>query len=106
MSVTYFLNLIHKIDQSKPVFISVSPHIEPRAELKFADIEFTHTIYNKTMIEAQQRLGEIQGVDRIWYAGSYLGYGFHEDAVGSGLAVARELGCEIPELPSWRQPKW
>ena len=34
---------------------------------------------------------EISGVNRTWYCGAYWSYGFHEDGVNSGLAVARGL---------------
>jgi predicted NAD/FAD-binding protein len=41
---------------------------------------------------AQARLSNIQGRDRVWLCGSYCGFGFHEDALASGLAVASALG--------------
>jgi len=37
-------------------------------------------------------LWAVQGRDRLWFAGSYFGYGFHEDALQAGLAVAEDLG--------------
>lgn len=40
----------------------------------------------------RKRLWSIQGMDNIWYCGSYFGYGFHEDGIQSGLAVAEALG--------------
>jgi predicted NAD/FAD-binding protein len=42
-------------------------------------------------IDAQQRMPQLQGQQHTWYAGAWLGYGFHEDGLKSGLAVAREL---------------
>jgi len=43
-------------------------------------------------LDAQKRFEDIQGKERIWYCGSYLGYGFHEDALKSGIEVALKLG--------------
>jgi predicted NAD/FAD-binding protein len=34
----------------------------------------------------------LQGRQRTWFCGSYFGYGFHEDGLQSGLAVAEQLG--------------
>jgi predicted NAD/FAD-binding protein len=34
----------------------------------------------------------LQGNKNTWFCGSYFGYGFHEDALQAGLAVAEELG--------------
>ena len=41
---------------------------------------------------AQQRLGQLQGRRNTWFCGSYFGYGFHEDALQSGLSVAEAIG--------------
>jgi predicted NAD/FAD-binding protein len=40
---------------------------------------------------AQLRWAEINGPNRSYYCGAYWGYGFHEDGVRSGLAVARAI---------------
>jgi predicted NAD/FAD-binding protein len=42
---------------------------------------------------AQRMLWNIQGTQNIWYCGSYFGYGFHEDGIQSGLAVAEAVGA-------------
>ena len=42
-------------------------------------------------IEAQRRLPEFQGRSHVWYAGAWLGYGFHEDGLMSALAVVQGL---------------
>jgi predicted NAD/FAD-binding protein len=39
---------------------------------------------------------EIDGVDRLWFAGAYWGWGFHEDGMRSAVEVARALGVRWP----------
>jgi len=34
----------------------------------------------------------LQGRRHTWFCGSYFGYGFHEDALQSGLAAAEDIG--------------
>ena len=106
MAMSYFLNRLHKTDRTNPVFLSVSPHLEPDPELVIREYDWSHTLYDTNAINAQKNFAKIQGVNRIWYAGAWRGYGFHEDALGSGLTVARDLGCEIPDLPTWSPPDW
>ena len=43
-------------------------------------------------LAAQRDLWQLQGRQNTWFCGSYFGYGFHEDALQSGLAVAEALG--------------
>ncbi len=42
------------------------------------------------------RCRAIQGVDRVYFAGAWTRYGFHEDGMLSGVRVAEALGAMIP----------
>jgi predicted NAD/FAD-binding protein len=42
-------------------------------------------------VAAQQALPGLQGRQGTWFAGAWTGYGFHEDGLRSGLAVAAAL---------------
>jgi predicted NAD/FAD-binding protein len=33
----------------------------------------------------------LQGQQHTWYAGAWMGYGFHEDGLKAGMSVARQL---------------
>ncbi len=59
-----------------------------------------HPQFNAAAFAAQKRLGDIQGRRHTWFCGAWTGYGFHEDGVRSGLAVAEALGAVVP----WREP--
>jgi predicted NAD/FAD-binding protein len=41
-------------------------------------------------------LPTIQGRRGLWFAGAWAGYGFHEDGLKAGLAVANDLDCYAP----------
>jgi len=100
--VTYWMNELQGIDRSVPLFVSLNPVIEPRAELTFGEWSFSHPQFDSAAISAQARLGEIQGHRRTWFAGAWTGFGFHEDGLRSGLDAAEGLGAVIP----WRdRPK-
>jgi hypothetical protein len=63
-----------------------------------AELAYDHPVLDAGAIAAQARIGEIQGRDRLWFAGAYLGYGFHEDGLRSAVAVAEGLGVPVPWL--------
>lgn len=45
---------------------------------------------------AQAQLPDIQGTGGVFFAGAWASYGFHEDGIKSGVAVAKLLGARIP----------
>jgi predicted NAD/FAD-binding protein len=59
-------------------------------------ISYAHPVFDEAAIRAQQRLGEVQGRRHTWFCGAWTGYGFHEDGLRSGLAVANALGVKAP----------
>ena len=46
-----------------------------------------------------------QGVDGLYFAGAWGGYGFHEDGLKAGMEVAQALGASIPWTPFSTSPK-
>jgi predicted NAD/FAD-binding protein len=100
VAVTYWMNRLQGIDNDKPLFVSLNPPFEPAAELTFGKYSCEHPQYNAAAFAAQKRLGEIQGRRHTWFCGAWTGYGFHEDGLRSGLAVAEALGAAVP----WREP--
>jgi predicted NAD/FAD-binding protein len=71
---------------------------EPRPESLVAEMTYHHPVFDTDAVKAQTRLTEIQGRDRIWYTGSYFGYGFHEDAVRASVELAERFGVRAPWL--------
>lgn len=92
LCVTYWMNQLQGLDPSHPLFVSLNPIKEPAAGSVIREIEYTHPYFDQAALRSQQQLWDLQGHRRTWYCGSYFGYGFHEDALQSGLAVAEQLG--------------
>jgi uncharacterized protein len=100
VAVTYWMNQLQGIDHDKPLFVSLNPPFEPDPALTFGRYICEHPQYNAAAFAAQKRLDEIQGRRHTWFCGAWTGYGFHEDGLRSGLAVAEALGAAVP----WREP--
>lgn len=96
VSVTYWMNRLQNLDTDTDYFVSLNPLRIPDEDTIIKKMVYHHPMFNAKMIDAQQKLHTIQGVNRTWFCGSYAGYGFHEDALCSGLAVAKALGVSVP----------
>jgi predicted NAD/FAD-binding protein len=86
------MNRLQGIDPSQPLFVTLNPHIEPDAKHIIREFIYEHPLFDRSALEAQQHLWSLQGQRNTWFCGSYFGYGFHEDALQSGLAVAEAVG--------------
>jgi predicted NAD/FAD-binding protein len=97
-AVSYWMNTLQDIDRGKPLFVSLNPPTAPAPALTFGAFDYDHPQFDTPALAAQRRFGRIQGRGGVWYAGAWLGYGFHEDGLTAGLRAAVALGGRVP----WR----
>ncbi len=97
LCVSYWMNRLQKLETRRDLFVTLNPVRAPKPERVIQTFEYTHPLFDAAALAAQQELGRLQGQHNTWFCGSYFGYGFHEDALQSGLAVATALG----EAPPW-----
>lgn len=96
VSVSYWMNRLQGLPEDRQFFVSLNPLREPDPAKVIAELSYHHPVFDGEAVRAQGLLPQLQGRDRIWFCGSYAGYGFHEDALASAVAVARGLGVEAP----------
>jgi predicted NAD/FAD-binding protein len=96
VAVTYWMNRLQNLDPARNLFVTLNPPSPPRAALIHRVLDYDHPVLDRATIRAQGEVAAIQGARRTWFAGAWLGYGFHEDGLASGLAVARALGATLP----------
>lgn len=96
VALSYWMNRLQNLDTKEPVIVTLNPHREPDPALVHGEFSYDHPLFDRAAIDAQSALRTIQGRDHFWYCGAWTGYGFHEDGVASGLAVARALDCPMP----------
>ena len=92
LCVTYWMNKLQGIPNTDPLFVTLNPTTEPDEHFLLREFTYEHPQFNGDAMLAQGDLWSLQGRDGIWFCGSYFGYGFHEDALQSGLAVAEAIG--------------
>jgi predicted NAD/FAD-binding protein len=94
--VSYWMNRLQNLRSPEQLFVTLNPHEEPDPMRVIDEFTYEHPVFDAGAVKAQQRLAQIQGVDRLWFCGSYFGYGFHEDAFSSSLATCAMLGVRPP----------
>ena len=98
VAVSYWMNRLQGIDPAKPLFVTLNPDREPRAEMVFCEYSYDHPQFGRDAMQVQALLKTIQGDNHTYFAGAWTGYGFHEDGLSSGLSAAEALGASLP----WR----
>ena len=96
VSVTYWMNSLQRLATRNDYFVSLNPLREPNPALVVREYDYHHPMFSLDALSAQQRLHQVQGRDRVWFAGAWTGYGFHEDGMRSGVEVAQALGATVP----------
>jgi predicted NAD/FAD-binding protein len=75
------------------VSLNVGERVDP--DHVIARFDYAHPVYTPEGVTAQDRHGEISGVNRTHFCGAYWRWGFHEDGVWSAVRVAERLGGKL-----------
>ncbi len=87
----YWLNRLQPLPFAQPVFVSLNPIEPPAPTTVLGRFEVEHPVFDERAAASQRALPGIQGQDRVWFAGAWCGYGFHEDGLQAGQAAARSV---------------
>ena len=95
-SVTYWMNILQKLDTSLNIFVSLNPYQKPKKNLTHKILSYEHPIFNIETNKAQKKISSIQGVNNVFHTGAWISYGFHEDGIKSAVDVVKKLKVQIP----------
>ena len=84
----YWINRLQPLPFSQDVVVSLNPvrAIDPSKVL--GEYDYAHPVFDLAAIKAQSQLPRLQGQQNTWYAGAWMGYGFHEDGFKAGRDAA------------------
>ena len=91
VAVSYLINKLQPLPFATPVIVTLNPPFDPDPAKVLQEFEYSHPLLDQHAVAAQQGIGRLQGQRHTWYAGAWLGYGFHEDGLASAHAVAAGL---------------
>jgi len=88
--LTYWMNLLQNLKIEKNIFVTLNTeNIDKQKIIK--TIYYDHPVfkYNKDYVKKQNDI--TSGENNIFFAGAWLGYGFHEDGVNSAINILKKI---------------
>lgn len=96
VAVTYWMNRLQALPVRTPLLVSLNRERDVDPQRVLDRVSFRHPEFSVAAVRAQARWAEIDGADRVHFAGAWWGWGFHEDGVRSAQCVARRFGVAWP----------
>ena len=91
----YLLNKLQPLPWQQPVIVSLNPARPIARSQVMAEYDYAHPVFDLAAIRAQADAPALQGQRNTWFAGAWMGYGFHEDGLKAGLAAAEGLRARL-----------
>lgn len=106
--VSYSLNRLQNLSRNCPempeVFVTLNPCVPIDPSKMLAEEQYDHPQFTHDAVASQELIQtKLQGENRSWFCGAFARYGFHEDAMMTGLDVAERLS-DYKVLRPWRSP--
>lgn len=104
--LTYDMNILQGLTSDTTFCVTLNATESIAADKILRTFNYSHPVFSLESVAAADRIKDFNGINRTWFAGAYLGNGFHEDGVVSGRRVADALNllapssvAELPRLP-------
>lgn len=95
--LTYRLNTLQQLPEDAPsVMVTLNRNHEPAQGTVLEATVLDHPMFTSAAIVAQSAVQGVQGLDRVYFAGAWTRYGFHEDGFLSAVRVASSMGINTP----------
>lgn len=98
--LTYDMNILQGIESDATfcVTLNATEAIDPNKIIE--TFNYSHPVFSLDSVAAAAKIDNFNGLNRSWFAGAYLGNGFHEDGAVSGRRVADAINRLAPAAES------
>ena len=86
---SYFMNRLQRLKAENSYIVTVNPIREPETDSILFSAKYKHPLLKQDKRSNGLDFENLNQGGRIFFCGSYLGYGFHEDGFKSGLEVSK-----------------
>lgn len=100
----YLINRLQPVPFTQPVVVSLNPVRAIASAQVLGEFDYAHPVFDLAAIRAQAQVPALQGQLHTYFAGAWMGYGFHEDGLKAGLNAARQLLLDAAQPAPLRAP--
>lgn len=93
IGLSYWMNSLQPIPHDDPLFVTLNSARPIREELIHDEVDFSHPVYTREAIAAQDVIRAINGANNTWFCGAWMKNGFHEDGLASALDVVQAMNA-------------
>jgi len=95
VSMSYHMNRLQGLKTHDDYCVSLNRRSKVDDRLIIRELSYTHPTYTVRSLATQEKIRNLNGQNRTSFCGSYLGYGFHEDAIRSSCEAAAKFGIAL-----------
>ena len=91
--LTYWMNLLQNLKLKKNIFVTLNYNKIDKEKI-IKKLSYRHPVFKYDKEELKKQNDITSGENHVYFAGAWLGYGFHEDGVKSAIEVCKKLNAE------------
>ena len=95
VSISYNMNFLNKICSDKTYVVSLNPIFEPNQDKILYETFYQHPVFDHNSLNTRKIIKSVNGQYNVFFAGSYMGNGFHEDGVKSAYDAFKKFVISI-----------
>lgn len=99
-TLTYWMNRLQLLDSSRDYLVSLNSEERIDPAKVIASFDSGHPVYDLRSVAARGRVPELQGEGGVYFAGAWIGDGFHEDGARSAVEAVRCLEADAGPSPA------
>lgn len=98
--VSYYVNRLQHLPPDAPdLFVTLNPPHPPAKDTVYCRHTLAHPVFDAAALKAQSSIADVQGQGNVWFAGAWMGYGFHEDGLKAAVETVTAMTQGVARAP-------
>lgn len=97
VSLTADMRQVMQLNTNESILATLNPCPSLIPKDNVGKYSFRHPVYDALTSRAQRQMAKVQGARGIWFAGAWMGHGFHEDGFTKGIEAATRIRQKVED---------